>query len=145
MPETSVPPPPKNHGGGAFIGAVVLMLLAMGGLLYWKFRSKEEAPTPVATVAPSVTAPHFDEAPPPPPTVAPDAGKAPAPTKKHVVSSGGNASCAAVCKGDAPAGLRAALAGAVWPCAVSRRPPESRWEWARQGQWALWPAQSDSG
>jgi hypothetical protein len=114
MPETSVPPPPKNHGGGAFIGAVILMLLAMGGLLYWKFRSsKEEPPAPAATVAPSATAPHFDEAPPPPPTTTPDAGKAPAPTKKHIVSSGGNPSCAAVCKGDAPAGLRAALAGAA--------------------------------
>ena len=45
MPETSLaPPPPKNHGGGAFIGAVIVMLLAMGGLLFWKFRGKDEPP-----------------------------------------------------------------------------------------------------
>jgi len=114
MPETSVPPPPpKSHGGGAFIGAVILMLLAMGVLLYWKFRDKEAPPAPVANVAPSATAPHFDEAPPPPPTVAPDAGKQPAPAKKHIVTSGGTPSCAAVCKGDAPAALRGALAGAA--------------------------------
>src|SRR5947199_316750 len=49
MPETSVPPePPKSHGGGAFIGAVIVMLLAMGGLLYWKFKGSSTPPAPVA-------------------------------------------------------------------------------------------------
>jgi len=114
MPETSIPPqPPKNHGGGAFIGAVILMLLAMGGLLYWKFRSKEAPPAPVASAPPSAPTQRFEEAPPPPPTAEPDAGKKMAPTKKHIVSSGGAPSCAAVCKGDAPAALRSALAGAA--------------------------------
>jgi hypothetical protein len=115
MSETSIPPqPPKNQGGGALIGAVILMLLAMGGLLYWKFRGQEAPPAPVASIVPSATAPHFDEAPPPPPTMEPDAGKKATPTKKHIVASGGGApSCAAVCKGDAPAALRSALAGAA--------------------------------
>src|ERR1700753_263181 len=115
MPETSIPPqPPKNHGGGAFIGAVILMLLARGGLLYWKFRGKEAAPPPVVTAMPSASTPHFDEAPPPPPDVVPDAGKKDVPVKKRLVASGGaTRSCAAVCKGDAPAALRGALAGAA--------------------------------
>jgi len=114
MPETSIPPqPPKNHGGGAFIGAVILMLLAMGGLLYWKFRGKDATPAPVATAPPSATQPRFDEAPPPPPTVDADAGsKKQAVTKKKFVGSG-QPSCAATCKGDAPAALRSALAGAA--------------------------------
>jgi hypothetical protein len=114
MPETSVPPePPKSHGGGAFIGAVIVMLLAMGGLLYWKFKGSSTPPAPVATVAPTKTAPQFDEAPPPPPTIEPDAGKKAEPVKKHLVSYNGPASCSATCKGDAPAALRAALAGAA--------------------------------
>ncbi|HEX4338618.1 MAG TPA: AgmX/PglI C-terminal domain-containing protein [Polyangiaceae bacterium] len=115
MPETSIPPqPPKNHGGGAFIGAVILMLLAMGGLLYWKFRSKDETPAPIASVTPSATAPRFDEAPPPPPTVEPDAGsKTATPTAKKKYVASGPPSCSATCKGDAPAALRSALAGAA--------------------------------
>ncbi len=114
MPETSIPPqPPKHHGGGAFIGAVILMLLAMGGLLYWKFRGNEAPPAPIATAPPSATAPRFDEAPPPPPAAEPDAGgKKETPTKKRLVASG-PPSCSAVCKGDAPAALRGALAGAA--------------------------------
>ena len=75
MAQTSLPPTPKHHGSGAFIGAVVVMLLAMGGLLYWKFGSKESAPPPVIPAAPSVAkAPVFEEAPPPPPPAEPDAG-----------------------------------------------------------------------
>ena len=95
------------------IGVVILMLLAMGGLLFWKFRSKEAPPAPVVTAMPTATAPHFDEAPPPPPTAEPDAGKRAEPAKKRIVASGGNASCSATCKGDAPAALRAALASAA--------------------------------
>jgi hypothetical protein len=113
MPETSIAPqPPKHHGGGAFIGAVILMLLAMGGLLYWKFRGKDTPTTPVVTAPPSATGPKFDEAPPPPPDIAPDAGKKDAPVKKRLVASGPS-SCSATCKGDAPAALRGALAGAA--------------------------------
>lgn len=115
MPETSMPPPPKHGGGGAFIGAVILMLLAMGGLLYWKFGGKDTArpaPSAFATVAPP---PQFDEAPPPPPPIEPDAGKKDdAPAKKRLVASApGAGGCAAVCKGDAPAGLRSELGGAA--------------------------------
>src|SRR5690349_9531113 len=114
MPETSVPPqPPKGHGGGAFIGAVIVMLLLMGGLLYWKFRGSSAPPPPVVAVAPSNTAPHFDEAPPPPPAIELDAGKKAQPAKKHLVSYNGPAACSATCKGEAPAGLRSALAGAA--------------------------------
>jgi len=113
MPETSIPPqPPKSHGGGALIGAVILMLLAMGGLLYWKFRGKETPTAPIATAPPTATGPKFDEAPPPPPEIEPDAGKKSAPTKKRLVASG-PPSCSATCKGDAPAALRGALAGAA--------------------------------
>jgi len=114
MPETSVPPqPPKSHGGGAFIGAVIVMLLLMGGLLYWKFRGSSSPPPPVVAVAPSKTAPQFDEAPPPPPAVVPDAGKKAEPVKKHLVSYNGPAACSATCKGEVPAALRGALAGAA--------------------------------
>jgi hypothetical protein len=114
MPETSIPPPPpKSHGGGAFIGAVILMLLAMGGLLYWKFRGKDAPVAPIAIAPPSSTGPKFDEAPPPPPALEPDAGKKNAPVKKARVASSGPPSCSATCKGDVPAALRGALAGAA--------------------------------
>ncbi len=115
MTQTSMPPPPPTHSGGrAFIGVIIVMLLMMGGLLYWKF-GKKDAPPPPAPI-PSQTAaalPTFDEAPPPPPPAEPDAGKKEAPTKRHVVSSGGNGGCNAVCSGDAPAALRGALSGAA--------------------------------
>lgn len=112
MPETSMPPPPKHHGGGAFIGAVILMLLAMGGLLYWKFGSKDAPPIPSA-LATAPTTPHFDEAPPPPPPPEQDAGRKDSPAKKRLVASSGPSPCGAVCKGDVPAALRGALAGAA--------------------------------
>jgi hypothetical protein len=112
MPETSLaPPPPKNHGGGAFIGAVIVMLLAMGGLLFWKFRGKEEPPQVPVVAATGPTAPRFEEPPPPPPPDEPDAGKVATPAKKHLVASTGSGGCSATCSGDAPAGLRSALAG----------------------------------
>ena len=113
MPEPSLaPPPPKHHGGGAFIGAVILMLLAMGGLLYWKFGGKD-APAPLpSAVSTAPAAPVFDEAPPPPPPLEPDAGKKDSP-KKRLIASTGPSPCSAVCKGDVPAALRGALAGAA--------------------------------
>jgi hypothetical protein len=111
MPETSMPPPPKHHGGGAFIGAVILMLFAMGGLLYWKFGSKD-APTASPSAFATATGPHFDEAPPPPPPIEPDAGKK-EPAKKRLVASSGPSPCGAVCNGDVPLALRGALSAAA--------------------------------
>jgi hypothetical protein len=113
MPDTSMPTPPKHHGGGAFIGAVILMLLAMGGLLYWKFSGKEGPRVSPSALATAPTTPHFDEAPPPPPPTEPDAGKKDEPAKKRLVASSGPSPCSGVCKGDAPAGLRSALSGAA--------------------------------
>jgi hypothetical protein len=87
------------------------MLLAMGGLLYWKFKAKDEPPPPVVLPPPSAnTAPHFDEAPPPPPPEEPDAGKKTPQGKKHVVASG-SGGCNPTCSGEAPVALRSALAG----------------------------------
>jgi len=109
MPESTTPPP--KHGSGAFIGAVILMLLAMGGLLYWKFSSKESAPQ-AALPTPSVAAtPQLEEAPPPPPPVEPDAGKKAEPDKKRVVASTGGG--CGTCGGEAPAQLKSALASAA--------------------------------
>jgi hypothetical protein len=88
------------------------MLLLMGGLLLWKFKGKEEPPPPPPTPPPPVAeGPKFEEAPPPPPPEEPEK-KDDVQTKKRVVASG-NSGCAASCSGDAPAGLRAALAGAA--------------------------------
>jgi outer membrane biosynthesis protein TonB len=89
------------------------MLLAMGGLLYWKFRGGETPPAPLATATPSATQTHFDEAPPPPPAVEPDAGTKKASTTKKKYVASGPPSCSPTCKGDAPAALRSALAGAA--------------------------------
>jgi hypothetical protein len=109
MPESTTPPP-KHGSSSAFIGAVILMLLAMGGLLYWKFSSKE---TPTAQLPiPSATAtPVLEEAPPPPPPIEPDAGKVQEPVKKKVVASGGGG--CGTCSGEVPPQLRSALASAA--------------------------------
>ncbi|HVU05669.1 MAG TPA: AgmX/PglI C-terminal domain-containing protein [Polyangiaceae bacterium] len=113
MPNTSLPPTPTHHGGRAFIGAVILMLLAMGGLLYWKFGGKEAPPPAVSAINTAPTAPHFDEAPPPPPPVEPDAGKKDEGPKKRTIVSSGGGGCSGDCKGEVGAQLRSALSGAA--------------------------------
>jgi hypothetical protein len=91
---------------------VIVMLLAMGGLLYWKFGGKGEAP--VSAPLPKSSAPAariFEEPPPPPPPAEPDAGKKDPVAKKHLVASGGGG--CGQCTGDAPPALRSALSGAA--------------------------------
>jgi TonB family protein len=109
---STTPPPPKSGGSGPFIVAAVVMLLLMGGLILWKMtgretKSAEPAPSAVATAAePELEQP---PPPPPPPPVEEDAGKAP---EKQIVKKGnvsGGSTCAAVCTGEEPAGLRTIL------------------------------------
>lgn len=109
MSESTTPPP--KHGSGAFIGAVILMLLAMGGLLYWKFSGKDGSPQPSIPLPSATAAPQLEEAPPPPPPIEPDAGKKPEPEKKKVVASGGGG-CGS-CGGEVPPQLKSALASAA--------------------------------
>lgn len=109
MPETT-PPPAKHHGGGAFVGAVILMLLAMGGLLYWKFGRTPDAPPPAPSAPPAPQAPVFEAPPPPPPPAEPDAGKKEEGPRKRLGGSGAGA-CGGTCKGDVSPTLRTQLAG----------------------------------
>jgi outer membrane biosynthesis protein TonB len=88
------------------------MLLAMGGLLYWKFGGKDEPPPAPPPKPSAAAAPVFEEPPPPPPPPEPEEEKKDTPTSKKRVASGPNP-CGAACKGDAPAALRAALGAAA--------------------------------
>ena len=96
----------------AVIRRLCVGYIRLRGLLYWKFSGKDGPPSS-PSVAAAATTPHFDEAPPPPPPTEPDAGKKDEPAKKRLVASSGPSPCSAVCKGDAPAGLRGALSGAA--------------------------------
>lgn len=112
----SLPPskvPGASSGSGQYIALAGVLLLAMGGLLFWKFRGTPEAPVdappvPSASVAPA--RPKIDAPPPPPdddPTPAPSASAA-----KKTTPGGGGAGfgCgAAACTGTPAASMKSEL------------------------------------
>lgn len=107
MPRPSLPPIPTHRGIGIWIAAIVVMLLAIVGLLYFRFgRSGPELPKPAPTAAASTDTPVFETAPPPPPPAEPDSGKADATPAKKAASGGG---CSAACEGQVTPALQGSL------------------------------------
>lgn len=84
------------------------MLVAIAGLLYFRFGRKEAevAKVNLPAASASAEAPIFENAPPPPPPLEPDAGKAEGPSTKKALAGG---SCSAVCDGQVTPALNNAL------------------------------------
>lgn len=91
-----------------WVAAIAVMLLAIAGLLYFRFgRTTAEVPRVEPPAAkPSAAAPVFENAPPPPPPAEPDAEKADGPSTKKSLGGGG---CSAVCEGQVTPALNNAL------------------------------------
>lgn len=84
------------------------MLLAIAGLLYFRFgRTKAEvARVEPLAAKPSAPGPVFENAPPPPPPLEPDSGNAEGTSAKKSVSGGG---CSSTCEGQETPALNNAL------------------------------------
>ena len=111
---SEIPKKPSGNANNVFIALTVAMLLAMGGLIFWKFAGAGD-PEP----APEATAPRIDElrsndSPPPPPPPPPPEEPSAAPTAAATANAPvrtGKSNCPSTCEGEATAALRTALAG----------------------------------
>jgi hypothetical protein len=111
---SEIPKKPSNSGNNVFIAMTVVMLLAMGGLILWKFTgspsSEQAAATAAAVVEDRVTDNPMPPPPPPPPAEEPSA----APTAVASANAAprlGKSACPSKCEGEATAALKSALAG----------------------------------
>lgn len=109
-PPSSPPAPPTSGGNGTYAILAVLLLLAMAGLLYWKFKGDDpvadKTSPPVPSAAPTF---HKDDDIPPPPEPLPEAGPPDAGSSGKVVASG-NSGCEAKACTEATPAIAQALA-----------------------------------
>lgn len=103
LPPSEREPIPGSSNNGPFVVVAVLLALALGGMLFWKFKGSSESNQPTATVDTAPVKPSAaprpaltDAIPPPPdeekPEDKPDAG---APKK----AGGGTGACGGTCTG----------------------------------------------
>ncbi len=110
---SEIPKKPSSSGNNVFIALTVVMLLAMGGLILWKFTGSPSSEQTVATAAPVVEDRAADNPlPPPPPPPAEEPSAAPtAVVPTNATLRSGKSACPSKCEGEATAALKSALAG----------------------------------